>query len=482
MSRQTVGRVLAGESTGSYRQQQRRGRPVTGPFEAIVEDLLKAEQARQTPRKQRLTAKRIEEILRRDHGFTGGEASARRVVARVRAAMGDLLSKAMVPLVYEPGIDGQVDFLEADVDYPGGRRRCHFLLVRACYSARPFVYHAPAQNQEAVLEGLEQAFQHFGGVFHKLWFDNLTPVVRKVLEGRARKVQPRFAAFQAHYGFESEFCAPGKGNEKGGVENGVGYFRRHVLSPVPKVSGDASLAEQLAAWMIAEEQRQPAGRPMTISKLWVEEAAVLMPLPATSFTAWPTSTRKVSAYSLVQHGRNFYSVPASYVGQRLTLKQRARTVEIYADDRQVAEHQRHYGRDEVAFELEHYLPLLERKTRAFDRAAPIVAVRKSWPASYEQLLRLLRLREGDADGTRAFIQILKLHSEHRLVDIHAAVERTLTHAAPSLTLVRAHLDGIEREHRPRVPHLADTLSLPLVVVAAPDLSVYAQLSEVEVGQ
>ena len=31
-------------------------------------------------------------------------------------------------------------------------------------------------------------------------------------------------AFRSHWGFDSEFCNPSRGNEKGGVESEVGYF------------------------------------------------------------------------------------------------------------------------------------------------------------------------------------------------------------------------------------------------------------------
>jgi transposase len=479
ISRRTVSRALTSESTGRYQMKAPRARPVTGAIEPVIRQLLKEEQARDTPRKQRLTAARIEKILRGENDFTGGEASVRRAVARVHASMGDVLTKAMVPLVYAPGVDGQVDFLEGDVDYPDGRRRCYFLLVRACYSTKPYAYHTPTENQEALLEGLEGSFQHFGGVFHHLWLDNLTAAVRKVLRSRAREVQTRFASFQAHYGFEAEFCGVGKANEKGGVENGVGYFRRSALSPVPEVTGDDDLAAHLSAWMAEEDARTPARRQAAIGQLWAEETAELMPLPATPFADWPAATPKVSAYSLVQDGCNFYSVPVSYVGQRVILKRHARTVELFGDDGPIAVHQRRYGRGEVSFELAHYLPLLERKARAFDRAAPVVAARANWPESYPLLLRVLRSREGEAAGTRAFIGVLELHADHNEADVHTAVRRALTHVTPSLTVVRAYLDNLERANSPREVLTPGSASAPPVTVAPPDVTAYDQLRSQE---
>jgi hypothetical protein len=39
-----------------------------------------------------------------------------------------------------------------------------------------------------------------------------------------------------HWRFAAEFCTPGEGHEKGGVEGEGGYFRRNHLVPVPCVA------------------------------------------------------------------------------------------------------------------------------------------------------------------------------------------------------------------------------------------------------
>ena len=477
----TVRRVLREEADGTYRLKEPRARPVTAEIEPLIAGLLETEAERRTQRKQRLTAAAIEEILRRQHGYAGSDISVRRAVARVRQQRADPLAAAMVPLEYEPGVDAQVDFLEGDVDYPDGRQRRHFVLVRACYSSKPFAYHAPAENQEALFDGLIQAFEHFGGVFHHLWFDNLTLAVARVLKSRSREVQERFAAFAAHYGFVAEFCGVGKGNEKGGVENGVRYFQRRCLTPVPEVVDDDGLSAWVRVWVAEQDSRRPVGREQTIGQLWSQEQAALIPLPGRRFDACRTATRGVSSYSLVQDGTNFYSVPVRLVKSSLTLKRYAWTVELHDGSGLVASHKRQYGHGQVSFQLAHYLPLLERKTRAFDRAAPVKAVRASWPASYELLLRLLRAADGEADGTREFIQVLELHEHHALGDVHEAVRRSLMHEAPSLSAVRRELERLTGAGQPPAPlPNAATAHLPAVLVDTGDVTAYGQLCR-EVG-
>ena len=90
-------------------------------------------------------------------------------------------------------------------------------------------------------------FAYFGGVFRTLRYDNLTAAVKKILRGYQREETDRVIAFRSHWGFKSEYCNPASGNEKGGVEGEVGWFRRNWLVPVPEASDLASLNEQLLA-------------------------------------------------------------------------------------------------------------------------------------------------------------------------------------------------------------------------------------------
>src|SRR5438128_1269385 len=80
-----------------------------------------------------------------------------------------------------------------------------------------------------------EAFQFYGGVPRHVTYDNLTTAVQQILVGQQRAEQRQFIALRSHYVFESRFCTPGEGHEKGGVESAVGYVRRNFLSPPPHV-------------------------------------------------------------------------------------------------------------------------------------------------------------------------------------------------------------------------------------------------------
>ena len=60
--------------------------------------------------------------------------------------------------------------------------------------------------------------------------DNLKSAVLQRLAGCAPVFNPRYLDFARHWGFDIAACAPGRGNEKGRVENAVGYVKKNFLN------------------------------------------------------------------------------------------------------------------------------------------------------------------------------------------------------------------------------------------------------------
>ncbi len=85
----------------------------------------------------------------------------------------------------------------------------------------------------------------FGGGFRVLRYDNLKAAVKQIMRGKRREQTTRFIAFRSHYLFDAEFCTPARGNEKGGVEQEGGRFRRRWWTPVPQYANLDELKEHL---------------------------------------------------------------------------------------------------------------------------------------------------------------------------------------------------------------------------------------------
>jgi len=476
MSRNTARRYLRGEGTpGVYTMSAPRAQPAQAKIRAQVISILEAERCSDAPKKQRLTAARIQRML----GAEGAQVSLRtvqQVVREVRFEQRDQLKHAYLPLAYKPGEDAQVDFYEAVVDdVNDGRIKVFVLLLRACFSGRCYAYVAPNQTREALLEGLMRALEFFGGVFLNLWFDNLTPAVRKVLKGRNREMQETFAHFEAHYGFKAQFCSPGKGNEKGGVEGEVRYSRHEVLTPIPTVKGRTGTQGLFDVWAEADFERVIRGRDGTIGKNWQLEIPALLPLPPARFEVARSRPAKVSSRSWIQTGTNFYSVPVDWVDREVQVRIDAERVRIEGPGGVTVEHARMYGRHGMALELVHYLPLLERKHRGVDRAVPVRQFLEKanpvWMALFTDLKRCL----GDVTAGQDFVATLMLCPEYGQARVEDAITCALRQEMVSIETVRHFLwDTIEKE-RPA----PERIDYPGPIVQQGALAAYSALHKCE---
>ena len=136
--------------------------------------------------------------------------------------------------------------------------------MRSMASGGAFHCAFPHASQQAFLEAHERAFAYFGGVFGLCRYDNLKSAVKKILRGHQREETTRFIAFRSHWGFQSEFCRPGEGHEKGGVEEEGGYFRRNHMVPVPQVANWEALNLHLREESRRDEERRIGERSQTV--------------------------------------------------------------------------------------------------------------------------------------------------------------------------------------------------------------------------
>lgn len=457
----TVRKALDASEPEPYRLSQPKVAPVLGPYKAHIERLL-AEDA-QLPRKQRYTSKKIYQAIR-DAGYQGAESTVRYYVSQQRKTK--RRPAIYLPLAFDPGMDAQVDWGEAQVLMADAMVVAQLFIMRLCYSRKLFVMAFPTQRQEAFLLGHVQAFAHLGGVPHRISYDNLKTAVHRILQGRNRQEQETFVRFRSHYLFASHFCTPGQAHEKGGVESDVGYVRRNFLVPIPRVADFDELNQRLLAACQADAQRTVARMDQTIGARWQQEVPALHPLPQHAFACCTSHEVTLNGYGLVSLDGNRYSVPADKAEKHLTLRAYPFHIEILADHQVIATHPRVYGSKQDVLEPLHYLPLLAQRPGAFEHAQPMRQWRKRWPPVYETLLAALRRQQpSESHAIRTFIQILQLHQEVAPDQVEAAITQALEAGLTSLAGVRFCLNRL-LDPTPVVP--------PLDLTARPELATIGQ--------
>lgn len=392
----------------------------------FIDGILEAD--KQAPRKQRHTAHRIwMRLCQECPEHPVSESQVRRYVRRRKRECGLSAAEICVPQSYAPGQEAQVDWYEALVRLGGDEGKLYFFSMRSMASGDAFHCAYPHATQQALLEAHEKAFAYFGGVFRTVRYDNMGSLVKKILRGYQRVETERMIAFRSHWGFQSEYCNPAKGNEKGGVEGELGRFRRNYLVPVPEAPDLDVFNARLLADCIANRARTISGRAMTVGEASEQERGVLLPLAEEGFPL------EESIYPLIVDGKgrvrvktNWYSAPAP-AGARVAASVGPVAVEIIYNNQCVARHARCYERGHEILDLEHYLDVLEHKPGAMAGSKPLEQWRNAgrWPVCLDQMWRRLEQRHGRGMGTKQMIALVRAGLAHGWPRLIAAVEQAL---------------------------------------------------------
>jgi transposase len=297
----------------------------------------------------------------REAGYSGGITIVKDYVQRIRPPR----QEAFLKLEFVPGEAAQVDWGEYQTIQVGGtRRRLSFFLMVLCYSRRMYLEFTVSQTMEFFLACHENAFAALGGVPARLMVDNLKSAVLQRLVGIAPVFNPKYLDFSRHWGFDITACTPRRGNEKGRVENGVGFVKKNLLAGL-ELPEFAAMQPAAALWVDTvanvrihgHTQQRPIDR-------FEQERSFLRPLNPAGFDLASVRTVRATKQFRVPLESNHYTVPARYAGQRLTLKAYAERVCIYANEHLIARHRRSMDRHQDIADPDHEQQLLAQRKSA----------------------------------------------------------------------------------------------------------------------
>ncbi len=321
------------------------------PFKAQIVRLLEAHS---------YSAQQIYQRLHED-GFSGGITIVKDYVRHVRPVR----HEAFLKLVFAPGECAQIDWGEyGSIGVGSTRRRLSFFVMVLCYSRLMYVEFTVSQTMEHFLAAHEHAFTAFGGCPTRLMIDNLKSAVLKRVVGEAPVFNPRYLDFARHWGFAISPCNVAKGNEKGRVENGVGYIKKNFLNglELPDFSA-VNPAAQLWLETIANVRIHGETHKRPVD-LFVEEHPHLLPLNPRPHDIARIESVRASKQFRVTLDTNHYSVPAEYACVQVTLKAYPDRVCIYHHDKLIARHVRSYDRRLDIEDPDHPKALLAQRQSA----------------------------------------------------------------------------------------------------------------------
>ena len=223
----TVRGYPRGEGVEECRRYQRPTVPSKlAPLVEAVKQALTVDVRR--PRKERRTAKALLKQISKA-GYDGGYSRLTDFIRDWRIEQGGVANgKAFVPLAFELGEAFQFDWSEEGIVIGGICRKLQVAHMKLCASRAFWLVAYPSQAHEMLFDAHTRGFAALGGVAWRGIHDNMRTAVDKVLKGKGRIVNARFAVMCAHYLYDPDFCNVASGWEKGVVEKNVQDSRRRV--------------------------------------------------------------------------------------------------------------------------------------------------------------------------------------------------------------------------------------------------------------
>jgi transposase len=257
------------------------------------------------------------EVLRRMRlkGYTGGKTALYQLVASLRP-------RAVEPVVRFEGVPGefsQHDFGHVRVKYVDGKTETiHFFASRLKWSRWAEVTVVPDERLETLVRALLDHLTAWNGVPLVCVFDNPKTIAHKH-DGPLIEWNPSFAQVAIDMRFAAELCTPGRGNEKGAVENLVKWVKNSFFK-VRRFHDREDLLRQLSEWLYEGNTARPSRATKVIPAVRLEEEKKRLrplPVPASEYalripvTAGPTGH--------VSYDGVRYSMPARAIGVPGTL-------------------------------------------------------------------------------------------------------------------------------------------------------------------
>lgn len=378
----------------------RKDRPIAPPPRVLTETVREKihqylESNLNHPRKQRLTAKRIWELLVRD-GHAIGYTSVKNEVSRWKRTN----SPREVYILQEPrkGQRAEFDWGEICLCIRGIWSKFYLAMFVLPFSLYRFARLYPRSTRLEVIQAHNDFFHEIGAVPETIFYDRLTAVY----DSQNQKLNETFLEFSMHSGFRPCVCNPASPHEKGTDEQSVGYVRRLTFGERSMFDSFDDAVEWLGTRLLDINTHPVYRRPDVPVQGLATERPLMHPLPTLEYENYDLKRASISPYSLVRCDGNFYSVPDTYRPRQITMKVLVDQIVLLDGTEVIASHRRLIGKQQYSMDITHYLKTFHRKPGALPNSKVLAQV--------DELIRDLFNRRY-LDDPKRFLPILDLIHE-----------------------------------------------------------------------
>jgi transposase len=239
---------------------------------------------------------------------------------------------------FEPGEECQHDTSPHKVTMAGQLRSVQTASAVLCYSRMVFFQCYPTFQRFDCKVFLTEALKYFGGSCKRVMIDN-THVV--VLRGTGPDMVPvpEMEAFAERYGFEFHAHRIGDANRSGRVERPFHFIENNFLAGREFADWN-DLNQRARAWCDQVNAKYKKHLRAIPRELFVVERPHLKPLPLWMPEVYRLHHRIVDTEGYVSVQTNRYSVPSTWIGHQVEVRETRSHVEIQYGIRQTVCHDR----------------------------------------------------------------------------------------------------------------------------------------------
>lgn len=391
-----------------YNSEGRYRRRLTPEMEAIIKEQV-ADNERKKKEGLRKQIKRNIDILEVLHskGFRIGYTTVCNYIKEDKITT----QETYIKQVHLPAEECEFDWAEVKLQIAGVQKRLYMAVFTTAYGNYRYSGLYTRQDTLAFMESHNDFFEHVGGVYHEMVYDNMRVAIAEFVGRHEKTPTTALTGLSGWFQFRWRFCNVRRGNEKGHVERSVEYIRRKAFSHVDNFDTMAAAqahleftCQKLNSYSLTTTGKTP------VASLEIEKAT-LWKYPGV-MSCYLTQSFKVDKYSTICFGTNRYSIPDHLCGRMVEVKVYSNKLKVYCQNVFVCQVERNYGMHEWQIKIEHYLRTLSLKPGALHGSLAL-------EQAPEQLRKLYH--KHFVNQSRGFIDILhycqaKEVSHQKLVD------------------------------------------------------------------
>lgn len=252
----------------------------------------------------------------------------------------ECIEEAVERIETAPGQHLQIDFGEKDVYLNGELTRLHFFVCKLGYSRRVFAKAYFAETQAAWLDGLESAFEYFGGIPYCCVYDNASSLVRDhYAPDQSQQLTESFYHFITYWNIKGIATKIRHPQSKGKVEAGVKYIKANAVVGVDKPTLEA-WNEWLENWCRTESDDRVLNTlfddgPYTPRTRWYVEKEALRPFDKPRIAGMFFESRKVTKEGLIRVDNRYYRVNDALIGLEVEIQYDAREIIVRREAKEI---------------------------------------------------------------------------------------------------------------------------------------------------